>query len=87
MTTDTGTVQLIPVDLGGLPPSSKLVYMALDELGPATRQEIQDATTLPRRTVEEALRQLRNRGTVNMQANSSQAGKPQYTICGDSDNS
>lgn len=41
-----------------LPPSAKLVYLILQEVGPCTQANISDRTRLPCRTVRHALTQL-----------------------------
>jgi len=43
-----------------LSPSCKYVFYVLDEQGPLTRQELQDRTGLPERTLDEALETLEN---------------------------
>ena len=44
--------------LTDLPPSSKLVYLVLREVGPSTQAELADRTALPPRTVRYALDRL-----------------------------
>lgn len=48
-----------------LPPSSKLVYLALREAGPSTLAELTDRTALPPRTVRYALDRLAEVGVVD----------------------
>lgn len=44
--------------------SAKLVWVILHEIDEATAREIADASFVPRRTVNRALRELRDRGYV-----------------------
>jgi len=51
-------------DLTDAAPSSKLVFVVLQQRGPSTRAELVEATALGDRTVWRALSDLRNRGVV-----------------------
>lgn len=49
---------IVPASLDDLPPSAKLVYVALAVDGPTTASDIQRRTRLPKRTVHGALDEL-----------------------------
>lgn len=46
------------------PPSCKLVWMALDDLGEARHQDLLEWTQLPRRTLGDALERLEETGVM-----------------------
>ncbi|GGM64415.1 DNA-binding MarR family transcriptional regulator [Halarchaeum rubridurum] len=52
-----------------LPPASKLVYLTLEDAAPATQRELAEATMLPRRTIRDALRRLRDVDVVEARPN------------------
>lgn len=50
------------------PPSCKLVWMALDDLGEAQYQDLLEWTQLPRRTLGDALKRLEDDGVLTRES-------------------
>lgn len=71
--------------LEDVPPSAKLVYTVLEHEGPLTQEDIAATSRLPRRTVRDALRRLREQGFVSRSIHIPDARKQIYQLADDPD--
>jgi DNA-binding IclR family transcriptional regulator len=73
-------LQEAPEAVQELPPSAKLTYIVLEEIEPATQPDLREHTTMPERTVRDALSRLIDHGVVRADPKLSDPRQSLYTL-------
>ena len=73
------TLQDGPQALDEQPPSSKLVYLVLEQIEPATQQELRTHTSLSERTMRYALQRLDESNLIDTEPNLTDLRQKLYT--------
>jgi transcription initiation factor IIE alpha subunit len=73
-------LQEAPEAVQELPPSAKLAWLVLEEIEPATQADLCEHTTMPERTVRDALNRLLDREVVTAKPKLSDPRQSLYTV-------